>query len=631
MSNSDVKKGIAIQAKADAEKIEKLAKGLNAHRSVLASLESGQTEIRDAIGIVLDDMSAGEAKYLYDLQVKKTPDELDHTEKRVLCACIYTLLSSYGQDSPRQTEFYTNLEKYLGVSERKQDFDFYSLNNVDSHTDRLVILKTICSFLFLNQETFSFLREKDTFSWLFAFAPVKDVGDICSAINAEYAVLGANGILGNYDPVLAPHKTMEDRFYAITSGEEEIKEIEEEPAPVIDYKELTDTIVEWVADESAFGKGTAFSEKEFKKELSRKLSDVAFDALVAASKIEKGYLFFTTYALYLKAGNIFNNEYVCLPYKSVQVSKMTTVEGKQPGTRKLLIPVLVDQDLKTYSVDDAKLQEEKLRDLLIHIADLKCDIAETDRILPLKTLSRKPKELLLSAIIYLLKKENLPLVDTLFLSKEWNLDSLWNDMAVSCNSDESYAQLAEEFIRSIPYPSKRVTALETMSLLMALVTNANKLAGREATSLSLSTEKGILSFSAKEVDKKEFNLMVNQSVGKLKDKPYKEYIAVRDELSERELILSELITPFLDSIIVTIESGLDFKAKAAMKKTAKDVSQLAVTVQDKVKENVEEMTKRAKRGKKKSKAFSTIETAKENENEEEIGLLDSEDTSDPQG
>ena len=89
MSNNDVKKGIAIQAKADAEKIEKLAKGLNAHRSVLANLESGQTEIRDAMGIVLDDMSAGEAKYLYDLEVKKTPNELDHTEKSDLNLCTF--------------------------------------------------------------------------------------------------------------------------------------------------------------------------------------------------------------------------------------------------------------------------------------------------------------------------------------------------------------------------------------------------------------------------------------------------------------------------------------------------------------------------------------------------------------
>ena len=170
-----------------------------------------------------------------------------------------------------------------------------------------------------------------------------------------------------------------------------------------------------------------------------------------------------------------------------------------------------------------------------------------------------------------------------------------------------------------------------MNRLMALVTNANKLAGREATSLSLSAEKGILSFSASEVDKKEFNLMVNQSVGKLRDKSYKEYIAVRDELSEREFILSDLITPFIDSIIGTIESGLDFKAKAAMKKTAKDVSQLAATVQDKVKENMDEMTKKAKKVRKKSKTASEKETAKENENEEENGALGSENTSVPQG
>ena len=625
MSNNDVKKGIAIQAKADAEKIEKLAKGLNAHRSVLANLESGQTEIRDAMGIVLDDMSAGEAKYLYDLEVKKTPNELDHTEKRVLCACIYTLLSSYSQNSSYQTEFYTNLEKYLGVSERKQDFDFYSLNNVDSHTDRLVILKTICSFLFLNQETFSFLREKDTFSWLFAFASVKDIGDICSAINAEYAVLGTSGILGNYDPILAPHSAMEDRFYALTSGDEEIEELDKKPEPITNYKELTDTIIEWVADESAFGKGIAFSEKEFKNELSGKLSDVAYDALIVASKIEKGYLFFTTYALYLKAGGIFNNEYVCLPYQSIQVSNITTVEGKQSGTVKLIMPVMVDQDIKTYSIDDTKLQEEKLRDLLIHIVDSKCDIAETDRILPLNSLSSSAKELLLSAIIYLLKQEDLPLVDTFFLSKEWNLDSIWNDIAISCNSEESYEQIADSLISSFPYPSKRSTSLETMCLLMALVTRANKLTGQEATLLSLNAEKKILSFAVGEIDKKEFNLMVKQSFGKLKDKSYEEYIAVRDELLEKEYIHSELIMPFIDSIIGTIESGIDFKAKTVMNKTANDVSQLAGTVQGKLKKNVEGIAKKLPQIRKKSEVNSAEKTNSENIKED--SSLVSEDTS----
>ena len=124
MSSKDVKKGIAIQAKADAEKVEKLSKGLQAHRDILEGLESGQDEIRDTVGIVLDDMSADEARRLFDLQIKKTPDELDETEKRVLCACIYSLTTAYGQNSALQIKFYTNLEKYLGVAQEKMTLIF---------------------------------------------------------------------------------------------------------------------------------------------------------------------------------------------------------------------------------------------------------------------------------------------------------------------------------------------------------------------------------------------------------------------------------------------------------------------------------------------------------------------------
>lgn len=598
MSKEDVKKGIAIQAKADAEKIEKLAKGLNAHRTVLTSLETGQTEIRDAMGIVLDDMSAGEAKFLYDLQVKKTPDELDHTEKRVLCACIYTLLSSFGQNTPNQMEFYTNLEKYLGVSERKSDFDFYTLNNVDSHTDRLVILKTICSFLFLNQESFSFLREKETFSWLFAFAPVKDVSDVCSAINAEYAVLGTTGILGNYDPLLAPLKTMEDNFYALTAGEDEsLDEAEEEPEEK--YKELSDIIVGFLADEAAFGKGIAFSEKDLKKELPSKLSDIAFDALVAVSKIEKGHLIFTTHALYLKAGGFFSNEYIGLPYRSIQTNKMTTAEGRQAGTRKLIIPVMFDQSVKTISIDDTKLQEEKLRDLLIKIAESECIIAETDRITSLNQLDQKTKGILLSVIVYLFKEENLPLIDLFLMAKDWGLDEDWNTLASACESDKDYDLSVKMFIQSIPYPSARVTSLEAMSLIMALVTRANKLAGKESSSLSTKMENGLQCFVVGEIEKKQFNLMVKQSVGVIKDRPLEEYIALQDELSHDNILFKEAICPTLESLIEKIKSGIDYKAKTAVKKTAKDVSHVANAVHDKVKDNLSEMARRGKKVKKK--------------------------------
>ena len=59
-----------------------------------------------------------------------------------------------------------------------------------------------------------------------------------------------------------------------------------------------------------------------------------------------------------------------------------------------------------------------------------------------------------------------------------------------------------------------------------------------------------------------------------------------------------VIKPIFKSVC-NIESGIDCKAKAAVKKTAKDYSRLAVVVQDKVKENVDKMVKIApKRGKK---------------------------------
>lgn len=585
MSKKDVKKGIAIQAKVDAEKVEKLAQGLNAHKSVLANLESGQTQIRDAIGIVLDDMSAGEAKLLYDLEVKKTPEDLDITEKRVLCACLYTLLSSYGQDSLAQSLFYTNLEKYLGVTERKADFDFNRLSNIDSHTDRLVVLKAICSFLFLNQESFSFLQDKDALSWLFAFAPIKDISDICNAINAEYAVLGSNGIIGNYDPALAPSKEMEDRFYALTSGENE--PIDDDVfAEEDEYQTLSDIVINALADESSFGKGASFSEKDLMKELPKGFSDVAFDSLIAVSKIEKGYLILTTYGIYVKYGNGLRGNYVCLPYLSIDSENIATTEGRREGTRKILIPVIDSQGKRTISIDDSVLVEEKLRDLIIEIKQSKCDVAPTDRIVQVDDVDEAARKALISAICYIFRKENLPLIDVYDLAEKWGFAGEWNTLATSIEDEESFTKAVREYIQTIPYPSKRVTSLKTMELIMGFITHANSIEGREKTFLSLSLEKHIYSFAESDIDKQQFNVMVKHSVNSIKNKSYQEYIKRKEELTRNDVVFKELMIPYLDLIISTKEAGIDHKAKEAAQKTARRVSKFAHTITEKLKDNL---------------------------------------------
>ena len=576
MSNKDIKKGIAIQAEADAAKVEKLSKGLSAHKAALESLESGQGEIRDAMGIVLDDMSAGEAKMLFDLQIKKTPGELDETEKHVLCACIYALLSAYGQNAPSQISFYSNLEKYLGVSERKDDFDFFSLNNIDSHTDRIVILKAVCSFLYLNSESFAFLKDQENFSWLFAFASVKDIRDVCSAINSEHAVLGVNGILGNYDPLLAPKREMQEEYYRLKSEIDGTAEMLPETANEENncFEELSSLINRYLADESAFGKGVAYSEEEFKRELANFTPDVAFDSFIAASKIDKGSLIFTTHSLYLKADGLLKNNYAELPYSCIQTDKIITEVGRKTGTRKITIPVTDGVNTKLYCIDDSKLEEEKLRDLLIEISKSGVAVSDNDKEIRIDDLSEQEKALLLSAAIYAVNQEGYPLADLYVLAQKWNVDN-WEALSTTIKNDKDFEDAVRACVSGIPYPSERITSLAMVEFVMALVARGNTLLGEEATKLSIKMENRIRAFASEEIPSKSFNIMLKDAQSLIKDEPHDAYLSLKGAVAKQSLSYSDSIITGVDLIIARIEAGLDYKAKQSIKKAAKDVAELA--------------------------------------------------------
>lgn len=584
MSNKDIKKGIAIQAEADAAKVEKLARGLSAHKDVLESLETGQGEIREAMGVVLDDMSAGEAKTLFDLQIKKTPDKLDVTERHVLCACIYTLLSRHKQNSSEQLSFYSNLEKYLGVTERKDDFDFFALNNIDSHTDRMVILKVVCSFLYLNSESFAFLRDKEAFSWLFAFASMKDIGDVCSAINSEHAVLGIGGILGNYDPLLAPKREMQEEYYRLKSEIEDEDKAETLPEMVnespANFEELTSLINKYLADEAAFGKGVAYSEEEFKRELANFSPAVAFDSFIAASKIDKGSLVFTTHSLYLKAGGLLKNNYAELPYSCIQTGKIITEVGRKSGTRKITIPVSDGANTKLYDIDDSKLEEEKLRDLLIEIKKSGVAVSDSDKEIPINTLPDNEKALFISAAVYAIGQENYHLTDLYTLAQKWGIKN-WDSLSTSITNDSDFENTVRAYISGIPYPSERSTSLATVELVMALVFRGNTLLGKEPTKLSITMENRIRTFASEEIPAKSFNIMMKNAQTLFKDEPHDAYLELRESVIKQSPSHSDSIVAGIDLIVARIEAGLDFKAKQSIRKAAKDVADLANNLFDK--------------------------------------------------
>ena len=573
MSKNDIKKGIAIQAKADAEKVEKFANGLRAHKEMLESLEIGQGEIRDAMGEVLDDMSSGEAKMLYDLTVKKTPEEMDETEKRVLCACIYTLISNLEQPSENQKLFYANLEQYLGISERKDDFDFNLLNNIDSHTDRMVILKAICSFLFLGDNSFVFLHSKERYSWLFAFASVKDIADVCGAINSEYAVLGADGLLNNYNPLLSTRGANKQDYYRIKADIQEDDEVKEEKDTDDNYAELTAIINGYMSDEGSFGTGAGFDEKEFKLILPREYARVAFDSLIAASKIEKGRLFFTTYAMYIRTGFGLKFGYVCLPYSKIQFDKMSTTAGKVKGTVRLCIPYLEgDEERKCY-IEDNKINEEKLRELLNVIHKSNCKTAETDREITISDMGTTQVKRLLACQIFALKQEKMPLSDAFVEAILLDQKDEWNEICELVKSEEEYKATVEEILDEVPYPSKRVISVNAMKMMMNLVAHGNVILGNKPTLLTSKMENLIREYCVETIPSEEFNTMMKSALNYMKERTKDEYVSLLNYASNENVAELESIISGLNLTIKKIESSLSYKAAQYAKKGAKGISE----------------------------------------------------------
>lgn len=573
MSKNDVKKGIAIQAKADAEKVEKFASGLRAHKEMLESLELGQGEIREAMGEVLDDMSSGEAKMLYDLTIKKTPEELDETEKRVLCASIYTLISRLDQPSENQRLFYSNIEQYMGISERKDDFDFMLLNNLESHTDRLVILKAICSFLFLGSNSFEFLRNKEEYAWMFAFASVKDISDVCGAINSEFAVLGAQGVLGNYSPLLSMRGANQQDYYRIRAEIQEDDESETEEFEDDNYSELTAIINSYMSDEGSFGVGAGFDEKELKLTVPREYERVAFDSLIAASKIEKGRLFFTTYAMYIRTGFGLKFRYVCLPYSKILYDKMSTTAGKAKGTVRLCIPYLEGEEEKQCYIEDNKINEEKLRELLNVIHKSNCRFAETDREIMVSELEVESCKKLLACYEFAMKEENLPLGDVFLEAVLLDLKEAWDEIVELVKNEEDYKEAIKSIIDSVPYPSKRAISITLVKLLMNLVAHGNVITGKQATLLTSKMENMIREFDVSSLPSPEFNALMKDALSYMKEKSIEEYSLLKDFAQSENIAELESVLEGLDLTIKRIESSFSYKAAQYAKKGAKGIGE----------------------------------------------------------
>jgi len=528
MSKKDFKKGVAAQAKIDAAKEDKIAKGLKAHGEILNNISEHQNQIQSALDIIIDDWADSDASD-YGLDSTNLPSVMDITEKRVLCACVFTLLSSYNQNSEAQQLFYTNLEEHLGVSERVATFDFDKLQKIDSVSDRLKILQVICAFLFLHDESFEFLRDRNTFNWLFALAPVKDIANTCKRIDFEYNMLGINGIVSRYK--IESYATNQLESPDSASELPETSQVSDDS-----YEELISVIQSAVADESAFGKIIEFNEAEFEKEIKKDFPTLAYDSLIATNRIGNGCIIFTTYAFYIKKSKLPANKYIEVPYNSILPEKIHTKSGKKAGTRCLVIVYKTGANIEeNLEIDDGKLIEEKLKDLVLNIINSGCQLSVTDKLTEPSKLEISLKIQLLSTIIYALKKDKANITDAFCMAEELNIVSRWNECYTLIQDDNAYSSAVKELCKGIPYPSKRYISNRIIHRAMMCLACSNMLKGLPLSQINSPYELRIKEFDVSGIDTERFNKMMTSATDSyLKDGNYYSELKKKYKLTSYE-------------------------------------------------------------------------------------------------
>ena len=531
MSKKDFRNGIVAQAKIDAAKNEKIAKGLKANATLLNGISEHQEQIQNALDVVIDDLADSEASF-YGLDPANLPALMDITEKRVLCACVFTLLSSYGQNNDCQRRFYENLENHLGVSERVDSFDFDKLQRIDSRSDCTKILQVICSFLFLNNESFEFLYDKDTYKWLFALAPVTDIAYTCERIDHEYGLFGVEGIVSRYKSDTSSVGEINEPDHVAELDES----LQDNQVLSDSYEDLMEIIHNVVDNETSFGKSIELSEADFEREMRRDFPQLAYDSLIATNRIGAGYIIFTTHAFYLKQSILPTSKYVEIPYKSILMDKMHTKAGKKAGTRCLVIMCKTETGVeKRTQIDDSKLVEEHLRDLLLRINSTGCNVAETDKLTELSDLDETIKATILSLVLYILKADDASLTEAFCFADELNIVEKWNDCYSRIADENDYFRIVEECSSDLPYPSKRYLSNKIIKRAMKCLACSNQLKRLPLSQMNSSFERLIKAFDSFGIETDRFNRMMDYATGSfLKEGGYYEQIKKKYKLSNYE-------------------------------------------------------------------------------------------------
>lgn len=478
MSRKDIKKGIEIQAKADAAREDKIAAGLDVIAAGVKQAQSDVQQIGDHVDFMMKDFAYQEAERHHGLSYpKKHYFDLDETEQRVLSAALYTMKAKKPQCSDLQRRFADTIWRNIPV-ENNTEFDFATLRNVDSFIDRIVILDVICAFWFLFDCTFDSLSY-DQYPWISSLISSSDYSGICKSINDRYSVLGSESFLSHYD-----RKDVGDNPVN-TDSQSPAEEVLPEINADSEFNPLVEIILRHLVGQDGFGKQHKVDQDFLDKEFGKSQPNIAVDAAVVATKVANGFLLFTTHAFYWNIGSPMKKSYYCLPYDTFR--DYTTKDGKIPRTRKIIIKYFSEESQASkVELDDHKVSVTKLGDMLVEIKKAidtgACRTAETDRKISFSGLCKQQLTDFFAILTSMMMEAEYTLTEAYLLACEFGVDDHWNyfvDTIPQAHIDEGIIS----FVDSVPYPSKPVISEEAIQICMRTLIRSNDIASQDLSTL----------------------------------------------------------------------------------------------------------------------------------------------------
>ena len=212
--------GVKAQIEAQKARDEKVNEGLEAQKSLISKVKKAQENEHRIVKEVINELRSKEANRLYGIDINKTIKDLNDSEKKILCSALYSLLSETENATDEQKQFVLNVEQYLGTNNRVEHFNYSNLDAIDSHSDFMLVLETLCSYLFLENYNSNYV---ESYPWIKEVAKEKDIKLICESIEKEYSVVGVEGFVNKYIQSEENEEVKEN-----SNDVEEVVEVEEQ-------------------------------------------------------------------------------------------------------------------------------------------------------------------------------------------------------------------------------------------------------------------------------------------------------------------------------------------------------------------------------------------------------------------